>query len=217
MVDVYVSVEDIEIKLGKTFSNSTTPTVEQLESYIDVAEANFTEEFGDYSTGTVTNEIVDGQSFGLFLTQLPLISITTLEENSGTLFELDWTVIDTNVTTLGSDENNAYIDDINIGKVELNNPLMGSRSYRVTYEKGYTTKNMPLNIKEIVIADTFGQMFKSTLFKEGQVDNSEVIIDVEVYREITRGGNAFTGFQEINGILRDAKAKFKGNLKTYLM
>lgn len=204
----YIDLTDIETYLGKTFSSSTTPTSTQMTEFITIGEEDFEQDVGDFTSQTVSNEIVDGHYFGVYVSKLPLTAITTLEERSGTLF-------DPTYTTISSD--NYLIKNSNIGKIYLATPIIGQRQYRVTYTAGYAKASMPERLKFLVMLYVLRHAFQQTLFNtNGEVGGTQEIIDVEVYREITNSGNPFNGLVALDQVIHQAKQKWLRSIKTYV-
>jgi len=116
---------------------------------------------------------------------------------------------------LDSDE--YYVDNEETGKVRILNPLIGKKKYKITYTSGYSLTGMPNIIKDIVTFMTLKYVFKSQLFADQQFGEKETIIDVDVYREITKGGSPYTGLQELDNVIDELKATYKNKFKTYLL
>lgn len=210
MVDVYLSVSDVELATGVTYTASTNPTLTQLQDYITRAEAQFETEVGVYKEQTITNEIVDGEWFGCKVSGFPLTVITQIIPNSGTEFELDWTG-----SALSASE--YYIKTADISKIKIVNPQVGNRKYKVDYQSGYAYASMPQTIKDLVLLYTMNFVFENTLFNtSGNISGKTEIIDVDVYREITNGGSAYEGTKALRQIIEDKKGRLlKGRVKAF--
>jgi len=203
----YIDVSDIETYLGTTFSSSTSPTDTQMTDFLAKGEADFETEVGVFTEQTVTDEIVDGHFFGIKVANLPILSITSIEERSGTIFDPTYTTVDSA---------DYLITNANIGKVELANPISGDRMYRVSYTSGYAKASMPEGIKTLVMLYTLKHAFRFTFLETyGDLGGRTETIDVQVYREVTNGGSPFNGLTAIEQVISDQKSKVLGSLKTF--
>ena len=152
-------------------------------------------------------DIVDGYSFGIWLKdRIPLKKIVSIETNIGNRFDLKWSERSTKY----------YISNKDIGKVQLPNPIIGERQYRVSGVYGYEKNELPSIIKQLVMLYIFREYFKSEFFNKKTADVTETI-DVDVYREVTRGGSILNGMQGINELIEFEKRNLKNRLTTQLL
>ena len=160
-----------------------------------------------FTEETVSNELVDGHHFGVLVSKLPLNSITALSYRTGTIFDPSYTALTSS---------DYYIKNAAIGKVYLAKPLIGELQYRVSYTSGYAKVDMPERLKFLVMLYVLRHAFQNTLFNtNGEVGGTQEIIDVEVYREITNGGNPYNGLVALDNVISQAKQKWVGSLKVY--
>jgi len=208
MTTSYIDISDIETYLDTTFTSSTTPTLAQMTEYLTKAETDFENDVGDFKSQTNTDVLVDGHYFGIILKKLPVNSITSINERSGTLF-------DPTYTTLASGD--IYIKNADIGTVYLANPIIGEEVYKVTYVSGYSKANMPEPIKTLVIMYTLRHAFQLTFFEtNGEIGGKTEIIDVDVFREITNGGSPYNGLKAMDDVISLQKSKVLRGLKTFV-
>jgi hypothetical protein len=206
----YIDISDIEAYLGKTFTESTTPTDIQMAEFIVKGEADFNEDVGVFSASTNTDLLLDGHSFGVILPKLPVTSVTGVSARSGTLFDPTWTAL--------SLDTDVYIRDANIGTVYLANPIIGEQNYKVSYVSGYSKANMPETIKTLVLMYTFKHAFQYTFMNtNGEIGGSEQIIDVDVYKEITRGGSTYQGMKAMDDVINSQKQLVLRAIKAFIV
>ena len=62
---------------------------------------------------------------------------------------------------------------------------------------------------------TMRRIAQFNMFETGVASNITRIIDVDVYREVTKGGNAFEGMRAMDQVISDAKGLFRGKLRTF--
>ena len=208
MVGTYLTLSDVEKRIHKQFTSTTIPTASQMEDYITWSEADFDAEFGEHSESTTIDEVLDAYSFGLITKRKPIKEIIQIFETIGSKYDLNWS--DTPLPT-----RKYRIKNANIGYIEMASPLMGESTYKIDYTSGYSYSEMPHIIKEIVLLMALRYAFEEVLFKEGNIDASEKVVDVDVYREITRGGSPFRTFSELDSVLNRKKELFKNRLKTF--
>lgn len=211
MTDKYLSVEDYATFLGVTPTESTSPTLAQVQQYITLAESEFDSKVGDFSIQTDDVEIVKAKKFqnngGIYYPAGHITSIKLLEVSDGDVFDPTWTVIDNSPTV------NYVIDNPLSGKILIRNYIL-KREYRATVDKGYALVDVPSNMKWAVYAMTQKRAFQNHLFKNNVSDNVTRIIDIDVYKEITKGGNPFEGLGAIDVIISDSLSSIKGNMRT---
>ncbi len=201
----YIQATDITAKTGVTYSSTSSPTLNQINAYIASAESQFESECGVFKDVTFTNVITDGYSFGLWLNEyVPLNTITLLEENTGDDFTPVWVT-----STLKK-----YIDDSNLGKVILDNPVIGHRIYRVSGTCGYTT--IPQKIKDIVMLYVWREIFQNEFFSKKGASVTETV-DVKVYKEVTNGGSLSNGVKDLDSLIEERKSNLQKRLTTYLI
>ena len=152
-------------------------------------------------------DITDGYSFGIWLkNRTPLKEITNIQINRGT--EFDTNFVDYNTKF--------YISNSEIGKVELPNTFIGNRQYKVRGVYGYTKEELPIQIKELVKLYVFREIFRAEFFENKNADTIETI-DVNVYKEVTRGGSIINGLTSIDDLITQEKGNLKNKLKSYLL
>lgn len=208
MVGTYLTLEDVERRINKRFTNNTIPSNMQMEEYITWSESDFESEFGVFSESTTVDEVLDSYSFGLITKKKPIKEIIQIFETIGTKYDL-------NFSDTALPERKYRIKNANIGYIDMASPIMGESTYKIDYTSGYSYSEMPHIIKEIVLLITLRYAFEEVLFKEGNIDDSEKIVDVDVYREITRGGSPFRTFAELDSVINRKKELFQRKLKTY--
>ncbi len=211
MVDKYLSITDFSELRGVTPTATTSPTLTQVNEYITLAENEFDDKCGDFSEQTGLLEIVKGKKFqtegGIYIPNGHITSLTLLEVSDGDLYDPTFTEI-TNTPIV-----NYVLDNSLTGRVLIRN-YIPKREYRITFNSGYALASVPSNIKYIVYLMTMKRLFQGHAFDNNVNDNVTTIIDVDVYREITKGGSVFEGLGALNSIILDEMSTFKGNLRT---
>ena len=97
------------------------------------------------------------------------------------------------------------------------NGVKGSKQYRVTYTGGYTPATMPNGIKDLIYYMSWQEVFNTTLLNTQGSGNTTETIDVDVYKEVTKGGSYYVnGTRDIDTLVDNEKANFRGKLQTYL-
>jgi len=213
MVDVYLSVADVEERLLTTFTTSTSPTLAEIQSLITLAEGDFETQVGIYQTQTGTVDIIDNSQTGVvFLKSLPITAITQLRGGNTNLLNPNWTVVD---ATDSNSNPNYVIKNGDIGSV------YSAQCYdrlEYTYNSGYSYANMPNAIKNIVFLMTYRYIFTKTFIEtSGNLSGKTEIIDVDVYREITNGGNPYNGTQALDASINTALINFQKGFKVKLI
>jgi hypothetical protein len=106
------------------------------------------------------------------------------------------------------------IKNINTGFVELRNPYI-NLEYEVVYISGYDLEEIPKNIKYLVYLYTMRYIFNNTILNtDGSFGDSQEIIDVGVYKEIT-GKSLYTdGLTTLDKIISDAKSALSKKFRT---
>lgn len=201
----YIDLEYIEATSGRTFTETTTPSSTQINSYINLAEQDFQRECGSYLEEETT-EIVKCGSKGIYLSNLPINTIVSIKQSNGDrispLFQTEL-------------ESTDYrLKNITTGFIELRHPYIGLE-YEVTYTSGYDSENIPENIKYLVYLYTMRYIFNNTILNtDGNFGNSQEIIDVGVYKEIT-GKSLYTdGLVSLDRLISDAKSALSKKFKT---
>lgn len=200
----YLSITDFAEFRGVTPSIDTTPSESQVLNYIDVVEKDFDSKVGDFSLQTGKSDIVKGLIFGFYIPYGHVSNISKVEVSNGDVFNTSWS--DVPITDY-------KIDNSLTGRVLLKNPII-NREYRVTFDSGYLIDDVPINIKYHIYLLVMNKIFHNHLFDNNVSDNVERIVDVEVYREITRGGNLLDGFSAMDEIIKQSYNGLFGGLKT---
>lgn len=204
----YIDISYIEDSLGTSFTDDTTPNITQVDNFISLAEEEFERNVGVFKLIDNT-EILNGTLLGLKVSNLPINSITSIEHNDGTRFDIDWSTID-------SDE--YVIDEGSIGTILLACPIVGDKNYRVVYSSGYDFDDVPLIFKNLVFLYAMRHVFNNTLFAtNGDVSGSSEIIDVDVYRQVTNGGNPYNGIVSLNNVINSSQQKVFRSLRTFVL
>lgn len=114
-----------------------------LERIVNYA-TDFIESYCDrrFDKTTYSNELYDGDDFDywLYLKNLPITTLTKIEQNNGTTDEPDWDELD---------EGDDYEKYLTEGKIYIYDRVTGKRNYRVNYEAGYTT--IPYDLEMLCI------------------------------------------------------------------
>lgn len=201
----YIDLEYIEATSGRTFTETTTPSSTQINSYINLAEQDFQRECGSYLEEETT-EIVKCGSKGIYLSNLPINTIVSIKQSNGDrispLFQT------------GLESTDYRLKNITTGFIELRHSYIGLE-YEVTYTSGYDSENIPENIKYLVYLYTMRYIFNNTILNtDGNFGNSQEIIDVGVYKEIT-GKSLYTdGLVSLDRLISDAKSALSKKFKT---
>lgn len=206
----YIDETYISDRLGITIDESSSPSLTQITDAISKAEEDFEREFGIFREQVDVIETVDGGNSYIYVSSaLPITSITQIEHNEGTLFDEDFKVVP--VTDY-------KLYDGSLGKIALSNGFLGRQNYRITYDGGYSSADMPNNIKYMIYLMSMRSIFDTTLLNSQGQGNTTETIDVDVYKEVTKGGNYFVnGLRDIDVLIDNEKANFRGKLKTYLL
>jgi len=210
MTNKYLSIDDFSTFRGVTPTATTSPSLSQVNEYIELAEIEFEGRATDYSEQTDVVLSSRARKFqiggGIYVEGGHLTNVSKVEVSDGNDFDPTWTELDTNPVSY-------IIDNALIGKIRINNYIM-KRMYRATVDKGYSLVNMPVNIKYAVYVMTMKKIFENHLFDNNISDSVTRIIDVDVYKEISKGGNPFEGFGALDVIINDALTNIKGGMKT---
>lgn len=187
----YITVEEIESRIGREFDEETIPTKSQVEGYIASAEAGFDVVFGDRSPSTITDEVVTGLGTTLYVRNTPVIEVISVERNTGDLFNPEWTVTE------------FALEDASIGKIIVREGgLTRANGFRVSYEKGHTV--IPMTIKDYVFLLVMRESFLNDFLRlGGDEGGKQVIVDADVYRSITGGGNPYKGIVALNELINE--------------
>ncbi len=204
MVNKYFSLEDFATWRGVTPSTTTSPTLTQVEQYITSSEEEFDITVGDYGTLTDQIEIIKALDFGFYIPKGHITTLTTVEVSNGDLITPTWSTVTSTDYVLNVQKT---------GRVRMRSPII-DREYRITFNSGYDYASVPNEIKEIVYLMTMKRIAQFNMFETGVASNVTRIIDVDVYREITKGGDPFKGMSAMDMVISDAKGLFKGKLRT---
>ncbi|NCD06369.1 MAG: hypothetical protein EOL97_09635 [Spirochaetia bacterium] len=201
----YIDIDYIQTTIGKTFTNSTTPTTAQVNKYITLAEKEFEQDVGSYLVDDYTEYPICGKD-SLYVSNFPVNSITNLYKSNGH---------PTNPTYYEVESTDFRIVNSNSGKIRILSPRVGFE-YKVIYNAGYSTETMPEDIKYLVFLYVMKYIFNNTILNtEGNFGDSQVIIDVDVYKEITGKSMYIDGLRAIDDLISNGKSKLLNNLKTY--
>lgn len=201
----YINADDITSYTGVEYTSTSSPTLNQINAYILSGESDFEKECGVFKSTIFSNVIVDGCSFGFFLSDyVPLLTITAIEQNLGDDFTPIWS----------SSDIDYYIDDADIGKVVVSNPFIGHRLYRVSGTSGYSS--IPQNIKDIVMLYVWRQIFQNEFFSKKGASVTETV-DVKVYKEVTNGGSLSKGLDDLDSLISKRKSNLQKGYITRLI
>lgn len=155
----YTTVSKVASYLGEVIDATTTPSSSDVETFITRAEAEVDEITGtSFSTQTATAELYDYDKYAVFvkepqlsqvgrvdhiyspirnvvqLNNRPLISVTSLEVNQGTVESPDWKSLTENTDFI------KYCDEAVIALVRADAlPVENYQSIKVTYTYGYAS------------------------------------------------------------------------------
>lgn len=203
----YFTLTDFEVFRGVTPDSTTSPNEDQVQKYIDLAVSQFEQEVGIYRSQTNVTETVFANNKGLYLSNVPITSITSIKPSDGDVFNPTWQD--------ALDTEDYRIMSANAGRILLRSPIV-TREYQVVYDSGYSYIDMPNTIKEVIYLMVMYRIFQFHLFDSNLGSNTTKIVDVDVYKEITKGGDPFTGFSAMDVAISNAKANVKGSLKTFI-
>lgn len=199
----YLTQEDYVQFSNTTPSTTTTPSLSQVLDYIEMAEADFEEEVGIYSLQDDLDVVTIGRAHGISL-DYPVTLVNSIYISNGDLITPTWSLLPSTDYALKDN-----------GRILLRDSVI-NREYKVNFDSGYAVADVPRNIKYLVFLMTMKYVFNTHLFENNISDNTTRIVDVEVYREITKGGNPFNGFGALNIMINDSKANIKGRLRARL-
>ena len=200
---------DLTFNIKVIFKNDNEVSFTFIYDISDLADEEVLTEELDPVIEPYTNftDIVDGMSFGVWLrNRTPLKEIVSIETNIGNRFELNWS----------DKELKYYISNPEIGKVDLASPIIGDRQYRVSGVYGYEKNELPSIIKQLVMLYVFREYFKADFFNNKNSDVTETI-DVDVYREVTRGGSVINGISGIDNLIEKEKANVKNRFRSFIL
>jgi len=201
----YLTLEDWIQFRNTTPSDSTSPSELQVLDYIEMAEMDFELEVGNYSIQDDVDVISKGRAHGVTL-DYPVTLVNSIYISNGDLYNPTWSTNPLNTTDYALKDN---------GRIIIRDTVV-NREYKVNIDSGYSVEDMPQNIKYLVYLLSMKFAFNSHLFENNISDNTTRIVDVEVYKEITNGGNPFGGFSSLNTMINDAKSNIKGKLRSRL-
>lgn len=199
----YLSTADWAGFRNLTPSATTTPTLVQVTSFIEQAEKELDATVADYGLKTGVDVIYKGLAHGVSI-QEPVTVVNTVEISNGDLITPTWSELPSTDFVLKQG-----------GRVLLRNPYI-NREYRANIDSGYAIADVPQEIKYLVYLMSMRGVFNAHLFTGNISDNVTRIVDVEVYRQITKGGDPFKGFGALDIMINEAKANIKGKLRTRL-
>jgi len=186
-----------------TPTTTTTPSLAQVESFIEIAESEFESSVGDYSLHSGYDVVCIGRAHGITVKE-PVTALNSLSISNGDLITPTWTILNSTDYVLKSD-----------GRILIREPYV-NREYKANIDSGYAVANVPMNIKYLIYLMSMRRAFNAHLFESNVSDSTTRIIDVEVYREITNGGDPFKGFGSLDMMINEEKANIKGRLRTRL-
>lgn len=201
----YIDIDYIETISGRIFSDTTVPNTTQVEEYIKLAETEFESEVGDFTSSTNVDRVY-GIRDGIYVNSLPLSSINYIKSSDGH---------PTNPTFNDAmDSTNYRIMSANTGKVRILNAIP-KLEYEISYTSGYSSEEMPDDVKYLVYLYFMQYVFnETTLSTDGNFGDSQVIIDVDVYKEITGKSMYVDGMSALNNLINNAKKKLKKSFNT---
>lgn len=157
----YATVQDVSNELnGLTIDGNTTPSETVVESWIEQESDLLKKETNRlWSSELVTEEYLDYDGSGFIRTDYsPIISITSLEYESGTTSE-EW-------TALTEGRYNNYITYKDEGEIKLLSGVgisEGFQNIRITYNAGYSVTN---DTVVMIIAKKVALRVMSTILNE---------------------------------------------------
>lgn len=201
----YIDIDYVQKITGRTFDSTTEPTSTQIEHFINLAEKEFEREFGSYLE-TTTVEQIEAVRDCLYVTNLPITSITYIKTTDN--HPTNPQVLD----TLNSTDYMIKYEDT--GKVMVLNAYPG-RLYEISYVSGYTELTLPDNVKYLIFLMTMKYVFNATITNsDGNFGNSQVIIDVDVYKEITGKSYYTDSLDTIDKLINNTKASINKKMRT---
>lgn len=181
----YISLTFVEDYTGLSFTADTVPSLSQVQDYIDIAESEFDARYGDMAGSTQVEEIVERIGNTLFLSNVPISSIVSLERNTADVFSPVWEAVSTDDFVIRDD------------KVVIKS---SGREFRVTYVPGY--QSIPLFLKEIVVLMVMEKSFINDFLRVGgSPGGKQVVVDADVYRSITGGGSIYQGIGDLKSLV----------------
>lgn len=201
MVDVYLSVSDIEGYLGVSYDTTESA---KMEKFITIGEKAFENEVGIYKTRTVTDYLYSSRN-GILLNYVPVGDLTSVKKSTGKKTNKEFTAVDSDYYSMSLTNDRLLL---------LENPYLGI-VYEVVYTTGYAYASMPEEIKYLVFLYTMMSMFETTNINNEGLDVTKTI-DVDVYKKVTKG-NPYNGFGALKTMIEDRKKNLmqSGNLKVY--
>jgi len=152
---------DVEAFLGLNLaSEDATQLTERYIPYVDEIIKNFVGYDLEYTTSIT--ETFDGRDkeYDLFLTHLPVVSVTSVTEDGTAL-------------TQGNEEDYVFYNNGIVHRVGVRWSDAKRQNIVVTYNAGYTLANMPDDIK-FTSARAVARMFLKTLQISGQQGSGEI-------------------------------------------
>lgn len=199
----YIDPSDIEFRLGVTFGTETSPTLAQVQEYIELAENEFELDNGLYREQTDVPEYIIPNKYGVKVNNLPINSITSIKVSNGDRITPTYSDILTTDYSVSKKTDSLIL---------IRNPI-ASREYEVIYSTGYSKASMPKYIKNTVFLYTMKQLFNNHLFESNGGSTVETI-DAEVYKLVT-SHSAYEGKDYLTPMINEEKKKYGTRLKVY--
>jgi len=152
---------DVEGFLGLNLaSEDATQLTERYIPYVDEMIKNFIGYDIEYSSSITETFDGDRTQYDIFLTHQPVTAITSITEDGTTL-------------TFGNESDFVFYSNGLVSRVGVRWSDAKLRNIVVTYAAGYTTSNMPADIK-YTSARAVARMFLKTLQISGQQGSGEI-------------------------------------------
>ena len=195
MANRYIQISDVEddLELGTT-NSETSPTSDKIQQWIEGAEAEVDAlTKNQWDTHTVTDEILDinNSTNILYTKHCPIVSITSISQNTGSEFSPTWSVISSS---------KYKILNANTGKILFDGYYWNPRTLKITYIAGHTT--IPTLVKELALL-LVNKRYIDNKLKQAASDTS--VISVASIRIMDN--SAQTLKYRIQGLDREIKDK----------
>jgi hypothetical protein len=203
MVLKYLNLTDFTNLRGLEPSGTTTPNEDQVSNFIAIAEKDFEDKVGNYGLQSGIDVVTKGLAHGVTLEE-PNLTINSIHISNGDLITPTWSLVPTTDYKLDK-----------YSRILLRNPIV-NREYKVNVDCGYSLSEVPIEVKYLVYLLTMSRIFNAHLFVNNVSDNVTRIVDVEVYKQITKGGNAFQGLGAMKVVVDEQFGVVKGKLRSRL-
>lgn len=170
----YCDASDVEAELraDNSFSSSTTPTLTQVQDWIEAESDDIRHEAdAEYGQQSVTDELI-GYFGGRYITipEAPLVSVSSVEYNQDTIDDPDW------VTKTEGDDYTVFLDRGQLKLIGGFNPKTGDKRFRIDYT--YGRSNVPKRIRKLCAKAVAKRTIETLLESDIETENAGTEVSV---------------------------------------